>query len=171
MWFARTSNGFRGWFAIEVAGSLRGGLVPGDFVVTIITADDLANAVVAVTESTQLAGVYFFDVSSAFLIANGVGQYNVAVVTDTSLGGGSQPPVLDVYTEMMNVEQNDLDSLVGAGLSGPQELMLLELYRLAGLDPTKPLVVSPTTRKVPASGADISQTIQEVAGVVTVTRT
>lgn len=60
--------------------------------------------------------------------------------------------------------------VMGTGLTAGQAVMLLELYRLAGLDPTKPLVVSPTTRKVPANGADISQTIQEVAGVVTITR-
>ena len=48
---------------------------------------------------------------------------------------------------------------------------LLELYQLAGLDPTKPLVVTETTRKVPADGSDISQTIGESSGTVTVTRT
>lgn len=55
----------------------------------------------------------------------------------------------------------------GAGLTSTQQTMLLELYRLMGLDPTKPLVVTSTTR---AAGAEISQTIAENAGQVTVTR-
>lgn len=57
------------------------------------------------------------------------------------------------------------------GLSPTQATMLLELYQLAGLDPTKPLVVTETSRKVPEDGSDIEQTIDEDAGTVTVTRT
>lgn len=52
------------------------------------------------------------------------------------------------------------------GLSPTQATMLLELYRLAGLDPTRPLVVTTTTR----DAGDISQTITEAAGTVTVER-
>ncbi|MEO8094705.1 MAG: hypothetical protein ABI632_07205, partial [Pseudolysinimonas sp.] len=62
-----------------------------------------------------------------------------------------------------------VSTLVGQGLTSQQATMLLELFRLAGLDPTKPLVVTSTTRKVPASGADIDQTIVDAAGTVTVT--
>lgn len=49
---------------------------------------------------------------------------------------------------------------------------LLELFRLAGLDPTKPLVVTSSSRKVPADGTDIHQTVAEStpSGTVTVTR-
>jgi hypothetical protein len=65
-----------------------------------------------------------------------------------------------VYNQPVNVP----------ALSPTQETMLLEMYRLLGLDPTRPLVVSPASRRVPANGADIDQTVQEVNGVVTVTR-
>ena len=56
------------------------------------------------------------------------------------------------------------------GLSPAQQTMLEELHKLAGLDTTKPLVVTATSRKVPADGSDISQSISDVAGTVTVTR-
>ena len=55
----------------------------------------------------------------------------------------------------------------GQGLDSTQATMLLEIYRLYGLDPTRPLVVGPTYR---STGAEIAQTISELAGVVTVTR-
>ena len=42
-----------------------------------------------------------------------------------------------------------------SGLTGSQELMLLEMYRLLGLDPTRPLVVTTTTR----TAGDIEQSI------------
>jgi hypothetical protein len=56
------------------------------------------------------------------------------------------------------------------GLTAPQAQMLLELYDLMGLDPSKPLVIGPTSRKVPANGSEIDQAISDVGGVVTVTR-
>ena len=54
------------------------------------------------------------------------------------------------------------------GLSPTQVTMLTELYRLAGLDAARPLVVTATTRD---AGAEIAQSIVEApAGTVTVTR-
>jgi hypothetical protein len=53
------------------------------------------------------------------------------------------------------------------GLSTEQNNMLLEMYRLLGLDPTKPLIVSKTNR----TAGIIGQSISEAAdGTVTVTR-
>ncbi len=52
--------------------------------------------------------------------------------------------------------------------AGSIDQLLLALYRLAGLDPTRPLVVTATSRD---AGAEISQTVAEApAGTVTVTR-
>ena len=96
-------------------GNLRGGLSPSDFVTTIITADDAAKTTFAVAASAQLAGVYFFDVTSAFLLAHGAGQYNIVVVIDTSLGSNVQPPVLDVHSEVLIVSVYDIDALAGTG--------------------------------------------------------
>lgn len=54
----------------------------------------------------------------------------------------------------------DPNTVVTASLTTSQENMLLEVYRLLGLDPTRPLVVSPTSR---TAGPEISQSIS-VAG-------
>lgn len=54
----------------------------------------------------------------------------------------------------------DPNTVVTASLTTAQENMLLEVYRLLGLDPTRPLVVSPTSR---TAGPEISQSIA-VAG-------
>lgn len=52
--------------------------------------------------------------------------------------------------------------------SGSIEKLLIELHRIMGLDPTKPLVVTSTTR---TAGAEIEQSISEApTGTVTVTR-
>jgi hypothetical protein len=56
------------------------------------------------------------------------------------------------------------------GLTAPQALMLLELYQLMGLDPSLPLVVTSTSRKVPANGSEIDQAITDASGTVTVQR-
>jgi hypothetical protein len=53
-----------------------------------------------------------------------------------------------------------------SGLTTQQETMLLEMYNLLGLDPTKPLVVTNTTR----TAGTISQTIDTNASQTTVTR-
>lgn len=58
--------------------------------------------------------------------------------------------------------------MLAAGMAtGTMGDALVRLYELAGLDPTKPLVVTSTTR----TAGDLEQTIAEAAGTVTVTRT
>lgn len=65
----------------------------------------------------------------------------------------------------------ELLNVAGAGgLPNEFQTILRELYKLAGLDPAKPLVVTTTSRKVPADGTDIDQTIDDTAGTITVTR-
>lgn len=54
------------------------------------------------------------------------------------------------------------------GLSAAQATMILEMYELLGLNSVKPLVVTTTSRRV---GSSIIQTISDIGGVVTVTRT
>jgi hypothetical protein len=65
------------------------------------------------------------------------------------------------------------DVSAAAGLTPTQATMLLEMYKILGLDPTKPLVmdVPGGTRKVPSDGSEISQTaVEGPPGVVTLTR-
>lgn len=58
----------------------------------------------------------------------------------------------------------------GVGLSPSQSMMLLEMYRLLGLDPTLPLVISTTNKKVPVDGSIINQTITKVGQTATIQR-
>ncbi len=82
-------------------------------------------------------------------------------------------PVLGSYTvgiQFRNTAQAQgiNTSSSPAGLTTAQEAKLLEIYALMGLDPTKPLVVSPSSR---SAGDNISQTISKTGDTVSVTRT
>ena len=79
---ARTADGIRVWFAVENAdGSLRTGLVGGNFTATVIRDDDSASTNPAVSESTQVSGVYFFDILTAFLTTSGNNYFAIVQVT------------------------------------------------------------------------------------------
>ena len=110
--FARIADGFRGWLsAVSDEGTLRTGLVAGDFVATIINPGDTANTIAAVSESTQKPGVYKFDVPSAFFTAHGAGEYAVIVQVDTVNGPSDPPNVVDIVTAILTVSQQDFDTL------------------------------------------------------------
>lgn len=66
----------------------------------------------------------------------------------------------------------ELQGASGGSLTPTQATMLRELFELAGLDPLKPLVVDDTgnTRRVPADGSSIDQTVVTTGGETTVTR-
>jgi hypothetical protein len=55
----------------------------------------------------------------------------------------------------------------GMGLDSTQATMLLELYRIMGLDPSKPLIVTQSSR---TAGAEIQQTISTNATQTNVVR-
>lgn len=66
-------------------------------------------------------------------------------------GGGSATPsqIAVAVRNELSPELSHLSSLQnGQGLSSVQATMLLEIYRLYGLDPTKPLVVTDNSRTV-----------------------
>lgn len=117
-------------------------------------------------------------------------EYSHRWIVDGNLyaSDGSDPfvPTLGAHTVLVAIKSSNLidrvsatgtdQATVQAALTAqgyttgraPNLDLLLELYRLAGLDPTKPLVVTATTRD---AGAGISQTIAEApAGTITVTR-
>lgn len=106
--FARTTDGYQAWFALKSgAGTIRTGAVPGNFTVTVVNPGDTASSSPAVAESTTKPGVYKFTIPSAFLIANGVGEY--AVVIEVNVPGPS--PVRDVFSGALVVSLEDFDSL------------------------------------------------------------
>lgn len=68
---------------------------------------------------------------------------------------------------LLTVELNHLMALQnGEGLDSVQATMLLEIYRLYGLDPTRPLLVTKTSR----TAGEITQTITGTTEQTTVTR-
>jgi hypothetical protein len=68
----------------------------------------------------------------------------------------TNPSVTDIRTEL-EPELNHIMTLQnGQGLDSTQATMLLELYRIMGLDPSKPLVVTQTSR---TAGSEIQQSI------------
>lgn len=104
------------------------------------------------------------------------GAYNVQVRLTTSsltqtvnIAGGSSSSITEADMDLIATKVLESSTsgrptgslgykaslITGSGLSTSQELMLLEMYQLLGLDPTRPLVVTTTTR----TAGDIEQTI------------
>ncbi len=171
MWFTRTANGFRGWFVVVADdGSLRVGLGTGDFTVTIVDSDDTDSLVPSVSESTVKPGLYHFDVTSTFLVDNGIGEYGISV--EVSATG---PVLRDAKSEVLRVNQQDLDSISGATwatlraghAAGTLGRALNDLFLILGLDPATPLVGTRTAR---TAGATLVQAITDDGTTVTVTR-
>lgn len=122
------------------------------------------------------------------LFESTVGNFTVLIIIERSsaaiavtVGGIDQATVQAALTAQgytttrapnLDYLDADISSLVGQGLTSTEATMLLEMYKLLGLDPTKPLVVSPTRRYVGPSGSpDIDQTIGVAGTTVTATRT
>ena len=111
MYFTKSSQTFRGWFHVQTSlGTLRTGALGDDFVVTIVTADDLGSHISHVTESTQKPGLYYFNIPTSFLVVSGVGSYGISVETNID----EYPSVFDCKSHVLNVTQNDVDSLSGS---------------------------------------------------------
>lgn len=126
-----------------------------------------------------------FDRAGGSIFATTLGAYNVHTETKVSnlidrvtLGGVDQATVQAAltaqgYTTTRAPKIDQLDAamtsraVAGQGLTNEQMTMLLEMFRLMGLDPSRPLVVNSASR---TAGGSISQTISEASGTVTVTR-
>jgi hypothetical protein len=108
IWKARTSTGVRTYFAVVRGGALRTGLVAGDFAVTLIDPDDSASTTLTVTESAQLAGIYYIDIPSAFLTTNGVGHYGLRIGIHAAA-----PAQDDEELESVEVNTSDIDFIAG----------------------------------------------------------
>lgn len=115
MFFTRTDKTFRAWFhAVRSTGELRTGLVAGDFVVRVVNPADSAISSPAVTESTSLSGLYYFDIPSSFLGTHGIGDYGVSIRIDSIAGPSGAPNVRSAEAEVLHVTQEDFDSLSGS---------------------------------------------------------
>lgn len=77
------------------------------------------------------------------------------------------PTTADIRTELAD-ELAKISLLpTDTGLTNTQNIMLLEMYRLLGLDPTRPLIVTVNSR---SAGADLNQTISTNTNNTIVTR-
>lgn len=83
-------------------------------------------------------------------------------ILETAEYGAFQPGFAAELNHLM-VLQN------GQGLNSTQATMLLEIYRMYGLDPTQPLVVN-MNNNTRTAGSDITQSITTNGAVTTVTR-
>jgi len=88
-------------------------------------------------------------------------QYTVPIQAQGIATSGSIAPTasenaLAVRNELTAELSHLLTLENGQGLTSTQSIMLLELYRIMGLDPTKPLVVTNNSRTI---GSEIGQSI------------
>jgi hypothetical protein len=102
-------------------------------------------------------------------------EYSHKLIVDGNLfdrdGGSIFATTLGAYNVHTETKVSNLIDRIsaGSGLTSGESTMLLEMYRLLGLDPTRPLIVTSTTRE---AGGEIEQSISESPpGTVTVTRT
>jgi len=126
--------------------------------------------------------LYSDDYTTAYYTDDMMPQYpatvsslvNLAVTTQNVVTGdiSSIPQAaspVDIATEVrtnLTPELNKINAQVD-GLTASQQTMLIEMFKLFGLDPTVPLVVTDTVRQ---AGPTINQTIQSTANQTIVTR-
>lgn len=125
--------------------------------------------------NVKVAGVIYHDdgIDPFIILAGGGIQSTVSnlvqtvVVTETIVAPG--PTAIDIANAVrteLSSELNKINSQID-GLTPSQATMLSEIYALYGLDPTKPLVVTDTSR---TAGASIHQNINSTQNQTTVTR-
>lgn len=121
--------------------------------------------------------LYTRDGSSPFV--NTLGNYNVLINLSTSnlvdsistSGGGDFPTTNEIASAVNASLQSSFSSIPDNVYSKftNDMIKLLELYTLMGLDPTKPLIVTPTQRVSGTIQQSISE--NEINKIITVTRT
>ena len=110
MYFTKTSSSYRAWFSIASGGELITNISSGSFIVTLINKNDTSATSSMVTQSLQKPGIYRFDIPSEFLLSNGIGNYGICVEVNQMIA----PTVIDVFSKVLQVSQEDFDSLSGS---------------------------------------------------------
>lgn len=131
----------------------------------------------------RISGNLYSEDPNLSMFVPTTGGFTVTVIVERSssaiavtVGGIDQATVQAAmtaqgYTNVRALKLDNLDSLISsAGLTPQQATMLLEIYSLLGLDPTKPLVVTPTSRRIPADGSVVNQHMTKIGTTVTVQR-
>lgn len=117
MWFTRQDSGFRGWFIVKKGnGTLYEDLLSSSFVATVRNPQDITGSIFEVTQSGK-QGLYRFDVPTSFLATSGLGEYGVVVEV-----AAISPKVNDAMSEVLRINQNDIDSLTSSIWDEPNNL-------------------------------------------------
>lgn len=99
------------------------------------------------------------------------GSANLLTYNISGGGSGSSYTPEEIAIAVRNELTPELAHILtlqnGMGLNSTQATMLLEIYRLYGLDPTRPLVVTDTAR---SAGAEIMQNISSGTSITSITR-
>lgn len=119
--------------------------------------------------------LYSRDGSDPFVST--LGNFNVRIMltvsnlVDTVSTGGNVYTLNQIASAVRSELTPELTHVMtlqnGMGLDSTQATMLLELYRIMGLDPSKPLIVTQSSR---TAGAEIQQTISTNATQTNVVR-
>jgi len=128
VWFAKQSDGFQGSFVVVNAGLLVTGLAPGVFTVTVVNPANTATNNPAVAQSAVKAGLYYFTIPTAFITANGVGEYGVVI--EVNKIPPPPPRIDDAMSAILKVSQEDFDSL-------GETLVATRTTAIAGSSPTE----------------------------------
>jgi hypothetical protein len=126
-----------------------------------------AYTVRCVAANHNLADVFVPGGSEVSLIIG-----NSAGLISVSGGGGGGPTAAQIADAVWDeaasghVAAGSMGLITAQKLTSTQETMLTELFKLMGLDPAAPLVVSAAAR----SAGAIAQTIATASGTTTVTR-
>lgn len=128
MHFTQEDDGFKGWLVlVDRNGALITGAVAGDFTVTVVDPTDSATSNPSVSESTQLPGLYTFLVPSAFLTANGTGNYGVVVEVNKA----TPTKITDAQSAILRAYDADLGNVLGATADGSLTVSDALKYALA----------------------------------------
>jgi len=161
-WKTLTTTNLRVYFPVKVGGNLVPGLDSILFTSVLINPNDDDSDTSIVLESTQKPGIYYTDLDSNFLVGNGIGMYGLSI-------GIHKPAPNRIDDEVLfpiDVTSGDLSTLIS--LTSETNEKTDELWRVHGLDITKPMTVNKSGREV----SGITQTFVELPNnTVKVTRT
>jgi hypothetical protein len=137
---------------------------------TIITSQSLASQSLSIVNSTLEYNLSITQGNSSSLAYQSASLVTIEAGVAAGVAIGlTNSSSLAMQSSSLATISNNVDALLSAGgsLTPTQATMLLEMYNLLGLDPTRPLIVNPSYR---IAGSEISQSIGTAGDTVTVTR-
>ena len=124
---------------------------------TQIVTNKVSSLVSVIAPQVQISGISVPTVQEIRqeMDANSSRLFSIKTKVDTLNNGPTAAVIADAVRTELTPELAHLMTLENTGLTSTQATMILEMYELLGLDPTKPLIVTQTARVA----GDISQNI------------